>query len=86
MGNPANTNCLIASKFAPSIPATQWSALTRLDQNRAQTQISTRLGVTVDHVKNIIIWGNHSSTQFPDCSHAVFTNGSEVKPLTQVRL
>eukprot|EP01126_Amoeba_proteus_P021438 TRINITY_DN2177_c0_g1_i6.p1 TRINITY_DN2177_c0_g1~~TRINITY_DN2177_c0_g1_i6.p1 ORF type:complete len:370 (-),score=60.09 TRINITY_DN2177_c0_g1_i6:102-1211(-) len=70
VGNPANTNCLIASRFAPSIPSDQWSCLTRLDQNRAITQISTRLGVSAGNVKNIIIWGNHSSTQYPDCASA----------------
>jgi len=71
VGNPANTNCLIASKFAPSIPPKNWSALTRLDQNRAVSHIAGRLKVLPGQVKNVIIWGNHSATQYPDCNHAV---------------
>jgi len=70
VGNPANTNALICSKYAPSIPKENFSAMTRLDQNRAQAQISQRLNVPVADVKNVIIWGNHSSTQFPDVKHA----------------
>ncbi|KAB7502724.1 Malate dehydrogenase, cytoplasmic [Armadillidium nasatum] len=73
VGNPANTNALICSKYAPSIPKENFSAMTRLDHNRAQAQISQRLGIPVADVKNIIIWGNHSSTQFPDVSHAIAT-------------
>merc|ERR1712002_604351 len=71
VGNPANTNALICSKYAPSIPKENFSAMTRLDQNRAQAQIAQRLGLPVAAVKNVIIWGNHSSTQFPDVKHAV---------------
>lgn len=79
VGNPANTNALICAKYAPSIPRENFSAMTRLDQNRAQAQIASRLGVPVNDVKNVIIWGNHSSTQFPDVRHAVATiNGQEV--------
>uniref|UniRef100_A0A8D0BNF1 Malate dehydrogenase n=1 Tax=Salvator merianae TaxID=96440 RepID=A0A8D0BNF1_SALMN len=70
VGNPANTNCLIASKSAPSIPKENFSCLTRLDHNRAKAQIALRLGVTAKDVKNCIIWGNHSSTQYPDVNHA----------------
>ena len=70
MGNPANTNCLLCQKSAPSIPAANFSCLTRLDQNRAQAQIASRLGVKPQAVRNITIWGNHSSTQFPDVAHA----------------
>jgi malate dehydrogenase len=70
VGNPANTNCLIASKYAPSIPVENFSCLTRLDHNRAKAQVALKLGVTSDSVKNVIIWGNHSSTQFPDIAHA----------------
>uniref|UniRef100_H2Y3K9 Malate dehydrogenase n=2 Tax=Ciona intestinalis TaxID=7719 RepID=H2Y3K9_CIOIN len=70
VGNPANTNCLIALTCAPSIPKTNFTCLTRLDQNRAQSQIASRLGVSNDSVSNMIIWGNHSSTQFPDAAHA----------------
>lgn len=70
VGNPANTNALICSHFAPSIPKENFTCLTRLDQNRAQAQIARRLGIPVSDVTNIIIWGNHSSTQFPDARHA----------------
>jgi len=70
VGNPANTNACILSRNAPSIPKENFSCMTRLDQNRAQAQIASRLGVSNDMVKNVIIWGNHSSTQFPDVAHA----------------
>ncbi|XP_044144743.1 malate dehydrogenase, cytoplasmic [Bufo gargarizans] len=70
VGNPANTNCLTALKSAPSIPKENFSCLTRLDHNRAKAQIALRLNVTSEAVKNVIIWGNHSSTQYPDVSHA----------------
>ncbi|XP_060530515.1 malate dehydrogenase, cytoplasmic [Cylas formicarius] len=71
VGNPANTNALVCSRYAPSIPKENFTAMTRLDQNRAQAQIAAKLGVPVRLVRNLIIWGNHSSTQFPDASHAV---------------
>merc|ERR1712212_572525 len=78
VGNPANTNCLIASKSAPSIPKENFSCLTRLDHNRASSQVAMRCGVPADSVKNVIIWGNHSSTQYPDVHHAKVTqNGCE---------
>lgn len=70
VGNPANTNALICSKYAPSIPKENFSAMTRLDQNRAQAHIAAKLGVPVSAVKNVIIWGNHSKTQFPDVRNA----------------
>jgi malate dehydrogenase len=70
VGNPANTNCLIASKNAPSLPKENFSCLTRLDHNRAKGQIALKLNITSDNVKNVTIWGNHSSTQFPDVRHA----------------
>ena len=70
VGNPCNTNCLIARSAAPEVPAERWFAMTRLDQNRAETQIAKRAGVPVVEVKNLAIWGNHSSTQFPDFAHA----------------
>jgi len=73
VGNPANTNCMIAQKNAPSIPASNFTALTRLDQNRAKGQIASRLGLKVEQVKNVIIWGNHSSTQYPDVNHGTVT-------------
>ncbi|MDE3008934.1 MAG: malate dehydrogenase [Acidobacteriota bacterium] len=70
VGNPCNTNCLIARANAPEIPADRWFAMTRLDQNRAETQIAKRAGVGVAQVKNLAIWGNHSATQFPDFANA----------------
>jgi malate dehydrogenase len=70
VGNPANTNCLIAKSCAPDLPAEAFSALTRLDHNRAKAQVALKVGVSVEKVKNTIIWGNHSSTQYPDVNHA----------------
>jgi len=70
VGNPANTNALIAATCAPNIPAQNFSALTRLDHNRAINQISERLKVPVSAVSNVVIWGNHSATQYPDISYA----------------
>jgi len=70
VGNPCNTNCLIARSNAPEVPADRWFAMTRLDQNRAETQLAKRAGVAVKKVKNLAIWGNHSSTQFPDFANA----------------
>lgn len=78
VGNPANTNCFVMSKYAKSIPKENFSCLTRLDQNRAQAQIAARLQVKNTDVRNIIIWGNHSSTQFPDATHARMLDGSSV--------
>ncbi|XP_031601497.1 malate dehydrogenase, cytoplasmic-like [Oreochromis aureus] len=79
VGNPANTNCLIAAKSAPSIPKENFSCLTRLDHNRARSQVAMRCGVPATQVKNVIIWGNHSSTQYPDVHHCkVNMSGSEV--------
>ena len=70
VGNPCNTNCLIAMHNAPDIPRDRWFAMTRLDQNRAVTQLAQRAGSPVAAVKNLTIWGNHSATQFPDFFHA----------------
>jgi len=70
VGNPCNTNCLIARAHAPDVPADRWFAMTRLDHNRAQSLLASRAGVAVDQVTNLAIWGNHSSTQFPDVAHA----------------
>jgi len=70
VGNPANTNALITQNFAPSIPRENFTALTRLDQNRAVSQLAVKAGVAVDQIKNVIIWGNHSKTQYPDVNHA----------------
>jgi malate dehydrogenase len=66
VGNPCNTNCLIAMHSAPDLPRERFSAMARLDQNRAQAQLAARAGVPVTQVKNALIWGNHSATQVPD--------------------
>lgn len=80
VGNPANTNAFICKKYAPSIPPQNFTCLTRLDQNRACAQIAERLEVSAQEVRNVIIWGNHSSTQFPDVSKATVTvNGQKLK-------
>jgi malate dehydrogenase len=70
VGNPCNTNCLIARSNAPDVPADRWFAMTRLDENRAKTQLALKAGVLTREVTNVAIWGNHSSTQFPDFAHA----------------
>jgi malate dehydrogenase len=69
-GNPANTNALIAMRNAPDIPAERFSALTRLDHNRAISQLATKTGAAVTEIKRMTIWGNHSATQYPDVFHA----------------
>ena len=69
VGNPANTNCLIAMNNAQGLPREQFSAMTRLDHNRAKAQLAARLGVTVGDIKRMTIWGNHSATQYPDLFH-----------------
>ena len=70
VGNPCNTNCLIAMKGAPEIPAERWFAMTRLDENRAKTQLAQKAGVDITEVTNMAIWGNHSPTMFPDFYNA----------------
>ena len=70
VGNPANTNCLIAQRHAPDIPPERFSAMTRLDHNRAKAQLARRVGRPVAEVTNMTIWGNHSTTQYPDIIHA----------------
>jgi len=70
VGNPANTNALIASHYAPSIPKENFTALTRLDQSRAESIIAERTKAPVESIKNIFIWGNHSASQYPDTFHA----------------
>jgi malate dehydrogenase len=70
VGNPANTNCLIAMSNAPDVPRENFTAMTRLDHNRALAQLSNKAGVAVADVKRMSIWGNHSATQYPDIAHA----------------
>src|SRR6476620_2208169 len=80
VGNPCNTNCLIAMNHAPGVPKDRWFAMTRLDENRAKTQLAKKAGVDVTAVTGLAIWGNHSSTMYPDFANAKI-NG---KPLTEV--
>jgi len=80
VANPANTNCLTLSVNAPSIPKKNFSCLTRLDHNRALSQLATKSGRAIEDVKNVIIWGNHSLTQYPDFHHALI----EGRPATEV--
>ncbi|CAF2041268.1 hypothetical protein BRARA_I01782 [Brassica rapa] len=84
VANPANTNALILKEFAPSIPEKNITCLTRLDHNRALGQVSERLSVPVSDVKNVIIWGNHSSSQYPDVNHASVKTSSGEKPVREL--
>jgi len=70
VGNPANTNCLIAQSNAPDIPAERFTAMTRLDHNPAISQLAPKTGAAVREITNMTIWGNHSATQYPDIFHA----------------
>jgi malate dehydrogenase len=70
VGNPANTNCLIAMSNAPDVPRERFTAMTRLDHNRAITQLAKKTGAAVSEITNMTIWGNHSTTQYPDLFHA----------------
>jgi len=78
VGNPANTNALIASANAPDVPADRFNAMMRLDHNRALAQLAEKSGVAVRDVKNVTVWGNHSATQYPDIAHAVIGGRSAV--------
>lgn len=80
VGNPCNTNCLIAMNNAPSVPRDRWFAMTRLDENRAKTQLANKAGVDVTAVSNLGVWGNHSSTQYPNFTQTLI-NG---RPATEV--
>ena len=71
VGNPANTNALITQRNAPDIDPRQFTAMTRLDHNRAKTQLAQKTGTTVNDVRQMTIWGNHSATQYPDLFHAL---------------
>jgi len=83
VGNPANTNAWLAMNAAPSIPKENFSALTRLDHNRAKAQIAARAGVTAARVHNVVIWGNHSSTQYPDVSYGYVETASGKKSVKE---
>ncbi len=80
VGNPCNTNCLIAMNNAKDIPAERWFAMTRLDENRAKSQLALKAGVDVTSVSNLAIWGNHSATQYPD----FFNARIDGRPATEV--
>jgi malate dehydrogenase len=80
VGNPANTNALIASSNAPDIDGSRFTAMTRLDHNRAMAQIAAKTGSHVSDIRRMIIWGNHSATQYPDIHHAVVAG----KPATDL--
>lgn len=80
VGNPCNTNCLIAMKNATDIPSDRFFAMTRLDENRAKSQLAKKAGVDITEVKKMAIWGNHSATQYPDFTHALIGG----KPATEV--
>ncbi|MEU5809059.1 malate dehydrogenase [Streptomyces sp. NPDC047718] len=80
VGNPANTNALIAQSAAPDVPAERFTAMTRLDHNRAISQLAAKTGAAVSDIKRLTIWGNHSATQYPDIFHAEIAgkNAAEV--------
>jgi len=78
VGNPANTNCLIAANNAPDIPPENFTAMTRLDHNRALSQLSTKTNTHISKIHQIAIWGNHSATQYPDVNHGII-NGRPAK-------
>lgn len=80
VGNPANTNALIASRNAPDLDRQNFSAMTRLDHNRALGQLAEKTSVHVNRIRNMIIWGNHSATQYPDIAHALIDG----KPATDI--
>ncbi|HWI22067.1 MAG TPA: malate dehydrogenase [Baekduia sp.] len=80
VGNPANTNALIALSNAPDVPAERFTAMTRLDENRAYAQLADKLGVTVEEISDLVVWGNHSPTMFPDLFNAK-VNGKKASEL-----
>ena len=85
VGNPCNTNCLIASQAAPDIPRDRWFAMTMLDETRGRALLARRAGATVAEVRDLVIWGNHSSTQFPDAYHATIGGGPRPRSSTTMR-
>jgi malate dehydrogenase len=81
VGNPANTNCLIAQSNAPDIPRERFTAMMRLDHNRAIAQVATKTGAAVSDVTNMTIWGNHSASQYPDVFHAKVNGASAAETI-----
>ena len=82
VGNPCNTNCLIAMQSAPEIPRDRWFAMTRLDENRAKAQLAKKAGLDVTAITNVCIWGNHSATQYPDFYNAKIKGQPVLKVIT----
>jgi malate dehydrogenase len=82
VGNPCNTNCLIAMRAAPEVPADRWMAMTRLDENRAKAQLAKKAGAEVVSVTNLAVWGNHSPTMFPDFYHAKINGKKATEVIT----
>ena len=80
VGNPANTNALIAANHAPDVPSSRFTAMTRLDHNRALAQLAAKTGAHVTDLDKVTIWGNHSSTQYPDLTHATVKG----QPITEL--
>jgi malate dehydrogenase len=80
VGNPCNTNCLIAMRHAPDVPRDRFYAMTMLDENRAVAQLALKANVNINAISNMNIWGNHSATQFPDFYHATINS----KPVTEI--
>ncbi len=76
VGNPANTNALIAQSHAPDVPAERFTAMTRLDQNRAYAQLANKLAIPITDIENLVVWGNHSPSMFPDLFNATI-NGQK---------
>ncbi len=79
VGNPANTNCLIAMSHAPDINPRQFTSMTRLDHNRASSQLAQKCDLSVNDIRHIAVWGNHSSTQYPDITHATVRGQSALE-------
>lgn len=83
VGNPANTNALITQRNAPDINPRQFTAMTRLDHNRAMSQLAAKLNLSINDVRNMTIWGNHSSTQYPDLFHAKADGNAAIEQVEQ---
>lgn len=84
VGNPCNTNCLIAMNNAREVSADRWFAMTRLDENRAKSQLAAKAGVHVSAVTKVAIWGNHSATQYPDFTHAQIAGRPATEAITDI--
>src|SRR3984885_2802099 len=83
VGNPANTNALIAQRNAPDVPSSRFTAMTRLDHNRALSQLADKLGIPVTAIEHLTIWGNHSATQYPDLYNTLVNGRSAAEQVDQ---